>query len=121
MVPTLEFSPDAAIHGRLAAGVEKFQPLDSTLPEYLSGVYDASLNWSLFGRTVFDLNGNNETIDGLSGSGTVDAVTADVTDAESVRSAAAATGSVAGRTSVSRYTSASSAPTFFAASEAPPK
>jgi hypothetical protein len=61
VVPTLEFSPDAAIHGRLAVGVEKFQPLDATLPEHLSGVYDASLNWSLFGRTVFDLNGSRDT------------------------------------------------------------
>jgi hypothetical protein len=61
VVPALEFSPDAAIHGRFAAGVEKFQPLDATLPTSLSGVYDASLNWSLFGRTTFDLNGSRDT------------------------------------------------------------
>ena len=61
LVPAVEFSPDAAIHGRFAAGVEKFQPLDATLPSALSGVYDASLNWSLFGRTVFDLNGSRDT------------------------------------------------------------
>jgi hypothetical protein len=61
VVPTLEFSPDAAIHGRLAVGVEKFQPMDATLPASLSGVYDASLNWSLFGRTTFDLNGSRDT------------------------------------------------------------
>jgi hypothetical protein len=61
VVPALEFSPDAAIHGRLGIGVEKFQPLDVTLPASIGAVYDASLNWSLFGRTTFDLNGSRDT------------------------------------------------------------
>jgi hypothetical protein len=61
VVPALEFSPDAAIHGRLGIGVEKFQPLDTTLPASIGAVYDANLNWSLFGRTTFDLNGSRDT------------------------------------------------------------
>jgi hypothetical protein len=61
VVPTLEFSPDAAIRGRLGVGVEKFQPLEPTLPAYLGPVYEASVNWSLFGRTTFDVNGSRDT------------------------------------------------------------
>jgi hypothetical protein len=61
VVPTLEFSPDAAIRGRVGVGVEKFQPLDPTLPAYVGPVYEASLNWSLFGRTAFDVNGSRDT------------------------------------------------------------
>jgi putative beta-barrel porin BBP2 len=61
VVPTLEFSPDAAIRGRFGIGVEKFQPLDVTLPASLGAVYDANLNWSLFGRTNFDLTGSRDT------------------------------------------------------------
>jgi hypothetical protein len=61
VVPAVEFSPDAAIHGRLAIGVEKFQPVDVTLPESLGAVYDARLSWSLFGRTTFELNGSRDT------------------------------------------------------------
>src|SRR5204862_1559258 len=41
VVPALEFSSDAAIHGRLGIGVGKFQPLDGRLPPYVGGVYDA--------------------------------------------------------------------------------
>lgn len=61
VVPALEFSPDAAIRGRFGIGVEKFQPLDVTLPASLGAVYDANLNWSIFGRTTFDLTGSRDT------------------------------------------------------------
>ena len=61
VVPAFEFSPDAAIHGRLGIGVERFQPMDVTLPASIGAVYDANLNWSLFGRTTFDLNGSRDT------------------------------------------------------------
>ena len=60
-MPTFEFSPDAAIRGRFGVGVQKFQPLNATLPSYLGPVYEARLSWSLFGRTVFELNGNRDT------------------------------------------------------------
>ena len=61
VVPTLEFSPDASIRGKFSAGIEKFQPLDATLPAHVGPIYEASLNWSLFGRTMFDVNGTRDT------------------------------------------------------------
>jgi hypothetical protein len=61
VAPTFEFSPDAAIRGKLSIGVEKFQPLEPTLPAYLGPIYEASLNWSLFGRTTFDVSGTQDT------------------------------------------------------------
>ncbi len=61
VMPTLEFSPDASIRGKFSAGIEKFQPLDRTLPANLGPVFEASLNWSLFGRTTFDLTGTRDT------------------------------------------------------------
>jgi hypothetical protein len=61
VAPTLEFSPDASIRGKFSVGVERFQPLDATLPAYLGPIYEASLNWSLFGRTTFDLGGSRDT------------------------------------------------------------
>jgi hypothetical protein len=61
VMPTLEFSPDASIRGRFSAGIEKFQPLDASLPAHLGPIFEASLNWSLFGRTTFDVNGTRDT------------------------------------------------------------
>jgi hypothetical protein len=61
VVPTFEFSPDAAIRGHLSAGVEKFQPKDKSLAAYVGPIYDANLNWSFFGRTTFDLRGGRDT------------------------------------------------------------
>lgn len=61
LVPTLEFSPDASIHGHLSAGVERFQPKDVLLPAYVGPIYDANLNWSIFGRTTFDVKGGRDT------------------------------------------------------------
>jgi hypothetical protein len=53
--PTIEFSPEAAIRGRVIAAVERFTPVDPTLAERTGLAYQAVLNWSLYGRTTFDL------------------------------------------------------------------
>lgn len=53
--PTLEFSPEAAIRGRVTTAFELFEPDDPTLARRTGVAYQAQLNWSLYGRTVFDL------------------------------------------------------------------
>lgn len=53
--PTLEFSPEAAIRGSVIAAVERFVPEDPTLSERTGLAYQALVNWSLYGRTTFDL------------------------------------------------------------------
>lgn len=58
--PGLEFSPDAAIRGRVMAGFQIFKPRDVTLPEYKGMLVGAALNWSLYGRTTFDLEGTRD-------------------------------------------------------------
>jgi hypothetical protein len=51
--PTLEFNPEAMIHGRLMTGFQLFRPADAALPEHKGVVLAAALNWTLFGRTIF--------------------------------------------------------------------
>lgn len=53
--PTLEFSPEAAIRGRVVTAVELFKPDDPTLAERTGFAYQGRVNWSLYGRTTFDL------------------------------------------------------------------
>jgi len=53
--PTLEFSPEAAIRGRVAAAFEMFTPDDPSLAERKGIAYQATVNWTLFDRTNFDL------------------------------------------------------------------
>ena len=53
--PTVDFNPEAAIHGRVVAAIERFTPDDPALAERTGLAYQAILDWSLFGRTVFDL------------------------------------------------------------------
>ena len=53
--PAVEFSPEAAIRGRAVAALELFKPEDPTLAERIGLAYDATLNWSLYGQTIFDL------------------------------------------------------------------
>lgn len=53
--PTLEFNPEAAIRGRVVTAFEFFKPDDPALSERLGVAYQALLNWTLFGRTAFDL------------------------------------------------------------------
>ena len=53
--PTLEFNPEAAVRGRVVMAFEAFRPDDPALAERMGVAYQALLNWSLFGRTTFDL------------------------------------------------------------------
>ena len=60
--PTFEFAPEAAIRGRVATALELFKPDDAELQEQLGLTYLATVNWSLYGRTTFDLaSGRNIT------------------------------------------------------------
>ncbi len=56
-VPALEFSPDAAIRGRVMAGFQVFKPVDTNLPEYQGSVLAAAVNWSVHSRTTLDIIG----------------------------------------------------------------
>jgi hypothetical protein len=53
--PALEFSPEAAIRGRVVTAFELFRPDDPTIAERRGIAYQAVLNWTLYGRTTFDL------------------------------------------------------------------
>ena len=53
--PTVEFSPDAILRGRASVVLERFSPDDPTLGERTGVAYLAGLNWSMFGRTAFDV------------------------------------------------------------------
>ncbi len=55
VTPAAEFAPDAAIHGRFAAGYEVFRPKDRTFAERRGLVMDGSLNWSTPSLTTFDV------------------------------------------------------------------
>jgi hypothetical protein len=53
--PTLEFSPEAAIRGRVVTAFELFKPVDPALAQRTGVAYQASVNWVLYGRTAFTL------------------------------------------------------------------
>jgi Putative beta-barrel porin 2 len=53
--PSFEFSPEAAIRGRVVTNFEVFKPEDPTLPERKGFSYQALVNWLLYERTSFDL------------------------------------------------------------------
>lgn len=53
--PTVDFSPEAAIRGRASVAFEIFEPNNPELPRRTGINYQAALNWSLYGRTAFDL------------------------------------------------------------------
>jgi hypothetical protein len=55
--PVLDFSPDAMIRGQFMAGFELFRPKDPTLADRTGLVTAATLNWTIFGRTNFALQG----------------------------------------------------------------
>lgn len=55
-VPALEFSPDAAIRGRVMAGFQIFRPVNTTLPEYKGSVLSAGVDSTLYGRTTIALS-----------------------------------------------------------------
>ena len=53
--PTLEFSPEAAIRGRMVTSLELFKPEDPSLAERKGLAYQGLINWALYGRTMFEL------------------------------------------------------------------
>jgi hypothetical protein len=53
--PTVEFSPEAAIRGRASIAVELFEPENPELTRRTGLTYQAGVNWTLSGRTAFDL------------------------------------------------------------------
>ena len=60
--PAVEFSPEAAIRGRIVTAFEMFKPEDRGLAESKGIAYQALVNWSLYERTMFDLGaGRNIT------------------------------------------------------------
>jgi hypothetical protein len=54
---TLEFSPDAALRGRVVAGMQIFRPVDRALAQYTGPTFLAALNWSPSDTTIFDVVG----------------------------------------------------------------
>jgi hypothetical protein len=58
-VPVVEFSPEAAIRGSLAAGVEVFKPNDQRFAQYKGATFTSLLSWAIFSNmTSFDLRAN---------------------------------------------------------------
>jgi hypothetical protein len=53
--PLVEFSPDASIRGRFAAGIQRFKPDDPSLKEFTGLTYSGGVNWTLWNRTGFEL------------------------------------------------------------------
>jgi hypothetical protein len=52
---TVDFSPEAAIRGRASAAFEIFEPENPELSRRTGAAYQVTLNWALYGRTLFDL------------------------------------------------------------------
>jgi hypothetical protein len=58
-VPVVEFAPEAAIRGSLAAGVEVFKPNDQRFAQYKGATFTSLLSWAIFSNmTSFDLRAN---------------------------------------------------------------
>jgi hypothetical protein len=55
VTPTVEFAPEAAIRGTFSAGYQLFSPDDPQLDDSQGVVFEGSLNWSIMGRTTFDV------------------------------------------------------------------
>ncbi len=54
--PTVEFDPDAVIHGSFSAGVARFVPKDTRFDRYTGPTFEGGLSWILFGRTGVDVH-----------------------------------------------------------------
>jgi hypothetical protein len=50
-----EFSPDAEIRGRAMAGIQRFTPVDPAFRQFTGLTFSAGVNWTLWGRTGFDV------------------------------------------------------------------
>jgi Putative beta-barrel porin 2 len=58
-VPVVEFAPEAAIRGSLAAGAEVFKPGDRRFAQYKGATFTSLLSWAIFSNmTSFDLRAN---------------------------------------------------------------
>jgi hypothetical protein len=56
VTPTVEFSPDAVIRGSFSAGFQLFSPNDPALADGKGLILEGALNWSIMGRTTFDVS-----------------------------------------------------------------
>ncbi len=56
VTPSVEFSPEAAIRGTFSAGYQFFAPEDPELIDSRGLIFEGLLNWSILGRTTFDLS-----------------------------------------------------------------
>jgi hypothetical protein len=58
--PALEFSSEAAVSGRAAAGYRRFQPLDPSVPAYRGLVASVGVTYKLLDVTTFDVQANRD-------------------------------------------------------------
>ncbi len=55
VTPGVEFAPEAAIRGSFSAGYQVFSPENPELADHHGLVMEGALNWSIAGRSTFDL------------------------------------------------------------------
>jgi hypothetical protein len=55
IAPAFEFSPDAGLRGRAMAGIQQFKPDDPAFAPFTGLTFSAGVNWTLWGRTGFDV------------------------------------------------------------------
>jgi hypothetical protein len=55
VTPGVEFAPEAAIRGSFSAGYQLFAPDNPELADNRGFIMEGALNWSIAGRTTFDL------------------------------------------------------------------
>jgi hypothetical protein len=55
VTPSVEFAPEAAIRGSFSAGYQLFDPESRELEQSQGVVFEGALNWSIMGRTTFDV------------------------------------------------------------------
>lgn len=56
ILPTVEFDPDALIHGSLAVGYRRFSPVEHVLPDFSGLVAQGTLGWTVADRMKFDVS-----------------------------------------------------------------
>ena len=55
VTPGVEFAPEAAIRGSFSAGYQVFSPENPELADHHGLIMEGALNWSIAGRSTFDL------------------------------------------------------------------